>query len=158
MPDFKKYKHPVLVSSTDGVGTKLLVAAKADIYDTIGQDLVNHCVNDIAVCGADPLFFLDYFATGKLDNSMGLQLIKGFASACKENRTALIGGETAEMPDLYVEGKFDLAGTIVGVVDREQMIDGSNIKRVMCCWVFKARGFIPMGIPWPGKSFFKIST
>jgi phosphoribosylformylglycinamidine cyclo-ligase len=128
-PDLSGYKKPVFVSSVDGVGTKLIVAFKAGIYDTVGQDLVNHCVNDIAVCGAKPLFFLDYFSTGKLQQEIGFKVISGFAKACKENGVALIGGETAEMPDIYKEGEFDLAGTIVGIVDKEQLITGSEIKK-----------------------------
>ncbi|MCH8558138.1 MAG: phosphoribosylformylglycinamidine cyclo-ligase [Balneolia bacterium] len=128
-PDFSTYKKPVLVSSVDGVGTKLIVAFKAGKYDTVGQDLVNHCVNDIAVCGAEPMFFLDYFSTGKLDQDIAFDVIKGFATACKENGCALIGGETAEMPDIYNEGEFDLAGTIVGIVDEEKLITGSSIKK-----------------------------
>lgn len=127
-PDLKGFKNPVLVSSVDGVGTKLIVAFKSGIYDTVGQDLVNHCVNDIAVCGAEPLFFLDYFSTGKLDEKTAFDVIKGFTIACKENGCALIGGETAEMPDMYQPGEFDLAGTIVGIVDEEHIISGSNIK------------------------------
>ncbi len=126
-PDFSTFKNPVLVSSIDGVGTKLIVAFKAGIYDTVGQDLVNHCVNDIAVCGAEPLFFLDYFSTGKLEQHIAYDVLKGFTTACKENGCALIGGETAEMPDIYSEGEFDLAGTIVGVVERDHILDGSNI-------------------------------
>jgi phosphoribosylformylglycinamidine cyclo-ligase len=126
--DFSSMKEPVLVSSVDGVGTKLIVAFKADKYDTVGQDLVNHCVNDIAVCGATPLFFLDYFSTGKLEKDIGFDVISGFAKACKENGVALIGGETAEMPDIYDKGEFDLAGTIVGVVDKSELITGSGIK------------------------------
>lgn len=128
-PDLSGYKKPVFVSSVDGVGTKLIVAFKAGIYDTVGQDLVNHCVNDIAVCGAKPLFFLDYFSTGKLEQEIGFKVISGFAKACKENGVALIGGETAEMPDIYKEGEFDLAGTIVGIVDKDQLITGSEIKK-----------------------------
>lgn len=128
-PDLSGYEKPVFVSSVDGVGTKLIVAFKAEKYDTVGQDLVNHCVNDIAVCGAEPLFFLDYFSTGKLEKHIGYQVIKGFAKACRENKTALIGGETAEMPDIYKEGEFDLAGTIVGIVDRDQLITGEKITR-----------------------------
>ena len=127
-PDLSKYKDPVFVSSVDGVGTKLIVAFKMGRYDTVGQDLVNHCVNDIAVCGAEPLFFLDYFSTGKLEKEVGYQVVKGFAKACKENGVALIGGETAEMPDIYSEGEFDLAGTIVGMVDREKVINGEAIE------------------------------
>ncbi len=126
-PDFTGIKEPVLVSSVDGVGTKLIVAFKTGIYDTVGQDLVNHCVNDIAVCGAEPLFFLDYFSTGKLEQRIAYDVVKGFSIACRENNCALIGGETAEMPDLYKEGEFDLAGTVVGVVDRDQIVDGSSI-------------------------------
>jgi phosphoribosylformylglycinamidine cyclo-ligase len=128
-PDLSDYKQPVFVSSVDGVGTKLIVAFKAGKYDTVGQDLVNHCINDIAVCGAKPLFFLDYFSTGKLEKEIGYHVISGFAKACKENGVALIGGETAEMPDIYQEGEFDLAGTIVGVVDKENLITGKNITK-----------------------------
>src|SRR5690625_5044193 len=128
-PDLGNYRDPVLVSSDDGVGTKLIVAFKAGKYDTVGQDLVNHCVSDIAVCGADPLFFLDYFSTGKLEKEVGYQVIRGFARAGREQGVALIGGETAEMPDMYKEGEFDLAGTVVGVVDREKIINGSQIKQ-----------------------------
>ena len=138
--DFSSYKEPVLVSSVDGVGTKLIVAFKAGKYDTIGQDLVNHCVNDIAVCGATPLFFLDYFSTGKLEQEVGYNVIKGFSKACKENGVALIGGETAEMPDIYQKGEFDLAGTIVGVVDRTKLIDGSKIKKGDKLIGFKSNG------------------
>lgn len=139
-PDLKSYSDPVFVSSVDGVGTKLIVAFKSGIYDTVGQDLVNHCVNDIAVCGADPLFFMDYFSTGKLDKEIGYQVVKGFATACKENGVALIGGETAEMPDIYSEGEFDLAGTIVGMVDREKIIDGKKIKKGDVLLGFKSSG------------------
>ena len=128
-PDFSGFKKPVLVSSVDGVGTKLIVAIKAGIYDTVGQDLVNHCVNDIAVCGAEPLFFLDYFSTGKLDEGIAYDVVKGFSIACRENGCALIGGETAEMPDMYKDGDFDLAGTIIGVVDKDHIIDGSTIQK-----------------------------
>lgn len=128
-PDLTSYSDPVFVSSVDGVGTKLIVAFKSGKYDTVGQDLVNHCINDIAVCGADPLFFLDYFSTGKLEQEIGYQVVKGFARACKQNGVALIGGETAEMPDIYKEGEFDLAGTIVGIADKQNLITGDNIKK-----------------------------
>lgn len=138
--DFGSMKNPVLVSSVDGVGTKLIVAFKAGKYDTVGQDLVNHCVNDIAVCGAKPLFFLDYFSTGKLEQEVGFKVVSGFAKACKENGVALIGGETAEMPDIYDKGEFDLAGTIVGVVDRDQLITGENIKKGDVLIGFKSSG------------------
>src|SRR5690625_7153490 len=120
-------KEPILVSSVDGVGTKLIVAFKTERYDTVGQCLVNHCVNDIAVCGATPLFFLDYFSTGKLKQEMGFEIISGFSKACKENGVALIGGETAEMPDIYAEGGFDLAGTVVGVVDKKELVTGGHV-------------------------------
>ena len=126
-PDFSAMQEPVLVSSVDGVGTKLKVAFRMNRHDTVGQDLVNHCTNDIAVCGARPLFFLDYFSTGKLDPAVAADVIGGFAVACKENGCALIGGETAEMPDLYQEGEYDLAGTIVGVVERASILDGSAV-------------------------------
>ncbi|MEW6516663.1 MAG: phosphoribosylformylglycinamidine cyclo-ligase [candidate division FCPU426 bacterium] len=122
------FKQPVLVASTDGVGTKIMIAAAIGRYDTIGQDLVNHCVNDILVQGARPLFFLDYFATGKLDPKVVEQVVKGLAQACRENKCALLGGETAEMPGLYKDEDFDLAGTIVGAVDRSRVIDGKSIK------------------------------
>lgn len=127
-PDFTRYETPVLVSSVDGVGTKLIAAFKSGVYDSIGRDLVNHCVNDIAVCGAEPLFFLDYFSTGKLDEAIARQVIGGFAAGCRENACALIGGETAEMPDIYKEGEFDLAGSIVGIVDEAQIISGRDIR------------------------------
>lgn len=123
-----QYRDPVLVSSMDGVGTKLKVAQRVDRHDTVGEDLVNHCVNDIAVCGARPLFFLDYFAAGQLRPDVVEAVVKGFAKACTENGCALIGGETAEMPDLYARGEYDLAGTIVGVVERDAIVDGSRIE------------------------------
>ena len=116
--DLKKYREPVLVSSVDGVGTKLKLAFALDRHDTIGADLVNHCVNDIAVLGAEPLFFLDYLSTGKLETHVFTEIIKGFARACAENHCALIGGETAQMPGFYQKGEYDVSGTIVGVVDK----------------------------------------
>jgi len=121
------YRKPVLISSTDGVGTKLLVAMMLNKHDTVGQDLVNHCINDIAVCGAHPLFFLDYFGCGKLHPEVFEQIIMGFVSACEAAGLPLIGGETAEMPDLYQPGEYDLAGTIVGVVEKDQILDGQSI-------------------------------
>jgi phosphoribosylformylglycinamidine cyclo-ligase len=126
---FSEYEHPVLVSSTDGVGTKLKIAFMMNKHDTIGQCLVNHCVNDILTAGAKPLFFLDYFATGKLDVEVAYQVVSGLVKACKENDCALIGGETAEMPSFYSEGEYDLSGTIVGVVDKKQIIDGSKVQK-----------------------------
>jgi phosphoribosylformylglycinamidine cyclo-ligase len=122
--DVKKYRQPVLVSSVDGVGTKLKIAFALDRHDTIGQDLVNHCVNDIAVLGAAPLFFLDYLGTGKLRPHVFTDIIKGFARACAENHCALIGGETAQMPGFYAPGEYDVSGTIVGVVEKTRMLDG----------------------------------
>ena len=127
-PDLSGYDRPVFVSSIDGVGTKVLVAKRAGRFDTVGQDLVNHCVNDIASCGAEPLFFLDYYATGELHPDRAEALIGGFATACKENGCALIGGEIAEMPDVYAADDFDLAGTIVGMVDKSAIIDGSEVR------------------------------
>lgn len=126
--DKDAYEEPVLVSSVDGVGTKLKVAFMMDRHHTVGQDLVNHCVNDIAVCGARPLFFLDYFSTGKLSAGTAVSIVEGFATACKENGCALIGGETAEMPDLYAAGEYDLAGTVVGVVEKKNIIDGAKVE------------------------------
>jgi phosphoribosylformylglycinamidine cyclo-ligase len=126
--DKTKYADPVLVSSVDGVGTKLKVAFEMNLHSTIGADLVNHCVNDIAVQGAAPLFFMDYLATGKLDSAIAEQVVEGIADACKHNGCALIGGETAEMPGFYPDGEYDLAGFIVGVVDRERIISGKNVQ------------------------------
>lgn len=153
-PDFSNMKEPVLVSSVDGVGTKLIVAFKAGKYDTVGQDLVNHCVNDIAVCGAEPMFFLDYFSTGKLDQQIAYDVIKGFTIACKENGCALIGGETAEMPDIYNSGEFDLAGTIVGVVDKQQILDGSKVKKGNVLIGFKSTGLHTNGYSLARKVLF----
>ncbi|HEX6983065.1 MAG TPA: phosphoribosylformylglycinamidine cyclo-ligase [Balneolaceae bacterium] len=153
-PDLSGYNDPVFVSSVDGVGTKLIVAFKAGKYDTVGQDLVNHCVNDIAVCGADPLFFLDYFSTGKLEQETGYEVVKGFAKACKENGVALIGGETAEMPDIYSKGEFDLAGTIVGMVDRDKVIDGKNIQKGDVLLGFPSTGLHTNGYSLARKVLF----
>ncbi|HOJ50842.1 MAG TPA: phosphoribosylformylglycinamidine cyclo-ligase [Spirochaetota bacterium] len=123
------YKEPVLVSSVDGVGTKLKVAFLMNRHDSVGEDIVNHCVNDIATSGAKPLFFLDYLATGKLEKSIHNQIIKGMAKACRENGVSLVGGETAEMPGFYKDSEYDIAGTIVGVVEKSKIIDGSKIKK-----------------------------
>jgi len=137
---FPGIKDPVLVSSVDGVGTKLMIASALKTYDTVGQDLVNHCVNDIAVCGATPLYFMDYFATGKLSVNTAKRIIGGFVKACRQNSCSLIGGETAEMPGIYRGGDFDLAGMIVGVVERRKIIDGRNIRA----------GDILLGLPSTG--------
>jgi len=128
--DVKKYKQPVMVSSVDGVGTKLKLAFAMDKHDTIGEDLVNHCVDDIAVLGAEPLFFLDYLGTGKLQPHVFTDVIKGFARACAYNNCSLIGGETAQMPGFYQAGEYDVSGTIVGVVEKSRMLDGQKSIKV----------------------------
>lgn len=125
----RKYKSPVLVSGTDGVGTKLKIAFMADRHDTIGIDLVAMCINDILTCGAEPLFFLDYFATGKLKSEKAAEVVKGIAQGCRESGCALLGGETAEMPGFYKAGEYDLSGFAVGVVEEKEIIDGRSIKK-----------------------------
>ena len=123
------YHKPVLISSTDGVGTKTLVAAEVGQFDTVGEDLVNHCINDILSTGAEPLFFLDYVGVGILDPSVMNDIVSGMAKACKESGCSLIGGEMAEMPEIYGEDHFDLVGTIIGVVERDNLIDGSKVEK-----------------------------
>ena len=150
-----KYKSPVLISSVDGVGTKLKVAIDTGIHNTIGQDLVNHCVNDIAVCGAEPLFFLDYMAFGKLNPDTAAGIVEGFSIACKENGCALIGGETAEMPGLYQESDYDISGTIVGVVEKESIIDGKNIKSGDLLVGFRSNGLHTNGYSLARKVLLK---
>ncbi len=134
------YERPVLVSSVDGVGTKLRVAFMAERHDTVGEDLVNHCVNDILVQGAEPLFFLDYFACGVLDPDVVASVVEGLARGCMENGCALIGGETAEMPGFYAEGEYDLAGCIVGIVERSGIMDGKGIEPGDEVWAFPSSG------------------
>jgi phosphoribosylformylglycinamidine cyclo-ligase len=138
--DRDRYRDPVLVSSADGVGTKLKIAFMTGRHDTVGADLVNHCVNDVLVQGAEPLFFLDYLATGKLSPSVAEQIVSGVARGCVENGCALIGGETAEMPGFYADGEYDIAGFIVGVVEKSKIIDGGRI----------APGDILIGLPSAG--------
>ena len=137
---FNGIKQPVLVSSVDGVGTKLKIAQMMNRHDTVGQDLVNHCVNDILVCGAKPMYFMDYFATGSLSPNVAEQVILAFVKACKENSCSLIGGETAEMPGMYNGEEYDLAGTIVGVVDQKKILNGKKVKA----------GDVLIGIPSSG--------
>ncbi len=129
LSSLKNYRKPILVSSVDGVGTKLKIAAEIGIHDTVGEDIVNHCINDILVLGAKPLFFLDYIATGKLEPDVLLHVITGLTRACRAADCVLIGGETAEMPGFYQVGEYDIAGTIVGVVDEKDVIDGSRVKK-----------------------------
>jgi phosphoribosylformylglycinamidine cyclo-ligase len=153
--DVKKYREPVLVSSVDGVGTKLKLAFALDRHDTIGADLVNHCVNDIAVLGAEPLFFLDYLGTGKLEPHVFTDIIKGFARACAENNCALIGGETAQMPGFYQTGEYDVSGTIVGVVEKSRMLNGQKtIKRGDAVIGIESSGLHTNGYSLGRKIFF----
>lgn len=128
-PDLKKFSEPVFVSSVDGVGTKLKLAAELKKFDTIGEDLVNHCVNDIAVCGAVPMYFLDYYASGKLRSADAIEVVKGIVKGCIENNCSLIGGETAEMPGVYSGNEFDLAGAVTGIVDKKKIVNSGNVKR-----------------------------
>lgn len=127
--DLKRFKNPVFVSSTDGVGTKVKIAAMMSKFDTVGEDLINHCVNDIAVCGAIPMYFLDYYAMGKLNVKNSVNVVKGLVNGCVKNSMSLIGGETAEMPGVYAENDFDLAGTIVGIVDKNKIVNSGNVNK-----------------------------
>ena len=152
-----KMKQPVLVSSVDGVGTKLKIAFATGRHDTIGEDLVNHCANDIAVLGARPLFFLDYFSVGKLEASVAAQVVSGMARGCKANGCALIGGETAEMPGMYAEGEYDLAGTIVGAVEKSRMITGANVQRGDILLALPSTGLHTNGYSLARKLLFDIA-
>ena len=147
------YKNPVLVSGTDGVGTKLRVALDSKIYDTVGIDCFAMCANDILCHGAKPLFFLDYLACGKLDSDIAAEIVSGIAKACKETGTALIGGETAEMPGMYKVGDYDVAGFCVGVVERDEIIDGSKIKAGQAIIALSASGFHSNGFSLIRKIF-----
>jgi len=154
--DVKRYREPVLVSSVDGVGTKLKIAFAMNRHDTIGQDLVNHCVNDIAVLGAEPLFFLDYLGTGKLEPKVFTDIVRGFAKACAENNCALIGGETAQMPGFYQAGEYDVSGTIVGVVEKARMLNGQKtIRRSDIVIGIESSGLHTNGYSLARKIFFE---
>ena len=150
-----KLRKPVLVSSIDGVGTKLRIAGLAGRHDTIGRDLVNHGVNDILVQGAIPLFFLDYLATGRVQREVLVAVVGGIAEACRENGCALLGGETAEMPGFYAEGEYDLAGCIVGVVDRSRILDGSRIRSGDILLGLRSSGLHTNGYSLARKIFFE---
>jgi len=153
---FPQMEEPTLVASADGVGTKLKLAFETGIHNTVGADLVNHCVNDILVQGARPLFFLDYFATGKLEPDVTASVVEGMARACRENDCVLLGGETAEMPDFYPPGEYDLAGFIVGIVDKPKVIDGKSIKPGDVVLGIPSTGLQTNGYSLARKLFFEI--
>lgn len=153
---FPNMGEPILVASADGVGTKLKIAFETGIHNTVGADLVNHCVNDILVQGARPLFFLDYFATGKLEPDVTASVVEGMARACKENGCVLLGGETAEMPDFYPPGEYDLAGFIVGVVDKRKVIDGKSIEPGDVVLGIPSNGLQTNGYSLARKLFFEV--
>ena len=153
----QKYRDPVLVSSADGVGTKLKIAFEMNLHHTVGGDLVNHCVNDIAVQGAAPLFFLDYFASGKLDPEVTEKVIAGLADACRQNGCALIGGETAEMPGFYTDGEYDIAGFIVGVVERDRIITGEKVQIGDVILGLPSNGLHTNGYSLARKLFFEMA-
>ena len=153
----RKYVDPVLVSSVDGVGTKLKVAFEMKMHHTVGADLVNHCVNDIAVQGAAPLFFMDYLATGTLEPEVAEKIVGGLAEACKHNGCALIGGETAEMPGFYPKGEYDLAGFIVGVVEREKIISGKDVQIGDCVLGLPSNGLHTNGYSLARKLLFEVA-
>jgi phosphoribosylformylglycinamidine cyclo-ligase len=155
--DLKKWEEPILVSSADGVGTKLKLAFDLGVHNTVGQDLVNHCVNDIAVQGATPLFFLDYLATGKLDPAIAEQIVTGLADGCKANGCALIGGETAQMPGFYQDGEYDLAGFIVGAVDKAKLITGATIVPGDILIGLPSTGLHTNGYSLARKLFFEVA-
>ena len=154
---FPQLSQPVLVASADGVGTKLKIAFATGIHNTVGRDLVNHCVNDILVQGARPLFFLDYIATGKLSPEIVAEIVAGVAEGCRENGCVLLGGETAEMPGFYPAGEYDVAGFIVGVVDRERVIDGKRISPGDVLLALPSVGLHTNGYSLARKLFFEIA-
>ncbi|MDT7540679.1 MAG: phosphoribosylformylglycinamidine cyclo-ligase [Acidobacteriota bacterium] len=155
---FPQMRAPVLVASADGVGTKLKVAFETGVHDTVGRDLVNHCVNDILVQGARPLFFLDYVATGHLAPEVIAAVVEGCARGCRENGCVLLGGETAEMPGFYAEGEYDIAGFIVGVVDRERVIDGKRIEAGDVLLALPSVGLHTNGYSLARKLFFEVAN
>jgi phosphoribosylformylglycinamidine cyclo-ligase len=155
--DLQRWKNPILVSSCDGVGTKLKIAFEMGMHQTVGVDLVNHSVNDIAVQGATPLFFLDYFASGKLEPEVTEEVVMGLAEGCKANGCALIGGETAQMPGFYSDGEYDLAGFIVGAVDREKMVTGAGIKIGDVLIGMASTGLHTNGYSLARKLFFEVA-
>ena len=155
--DLEKYPNPVLVSSADGVGTKLKVAFDLGIHHTVGQDLVNHCVNDIAVQGATPLFFLDYLASGRLEDMVIEKVVQGISEACRANGCALIGGETAQMPGFYADGEYDLAGTIIGAVSRDKIITGESIQAGDILIGLPSNGLHTNGYSLARKLFFEVA-
>ncbi len=152
-----KLKNPVLVSSVDGVGTKLKIAFATGRHDSIGEDLVNHCVNDIAVQGASPLFFLDYLAVGRLEAGVAAQVVSGIARGCKANGCALIGGETAEMPGMYADGEYDLAGAIVGAVEKNKIITGAKVKAGDALLALASTGLHTNGYSLARKLLFEVA-
>ena len=154
---FPGLKQPVLVASADGVGTKLKIAFATGVHNTVGRDLVNHCVNDILVQGARPLFFLDYIATGKLSPDVVASIIEGVTNGCRENGCVLLGGETAEMPGFYQDGEYDIAGFIVGVVDREKIIDGKSIAVGDVLLALPSAGMHTNGYSLARKLFFEVA-
>ena len=153
---FPQMVEPILVASADGVGTKLKLAFETGIHNTVGADLVNHCVNDILVQGARPLFFLDYFATGKLEPDVTASVVEGMARACRENGCVLLGGETAEMPSMYADGEYDLAGFIVGVVDKPKVVDGKSIMPGDVVLGIPSTGLQTNGYSLARKLFFEV--
>lgn len=153
---FPQLEHPVLVASADGVGTKLKIAFFTGIHNTVGRDLVNHCVNDILVQGARPLFFMDYIATGKLSPEIVAQIVQGISGSCKDNGAVLLGGETAEMPGFYSDGEYDVAGFIVGIVDREKVIDGTRITPGDILLALPSVGLHTNGYSLARKLFFEV--
>jgi phosphoribosylformylglycinamidine cyclo-ligase len=155
--DLQRWKNPILVSSADGVGTKLKIAFELGMHHTVGTDLVNHCVNDIAVQGATPLFFLDYLASGRLDPEVTEAVVTGLAEACKANGCALIGGETAQMPGFYTDGEYDLAGFIVGAVDRDKLVTGAGIKQGDVLIGLPSTGLHTNGYSLARKLFFEVA-